>query len=449
MISFLKVLQSKIFAAVTCKVASAILTFLFTWSIAQLLTTADAGVFLYTYTVMMVLVQLSRAGTEHSMIKALSINESSQYGLNIVKKIGLYVVLVSLCFSTLLLVIIEFEFIEIYLERENYMVLLCFLAVAICFAISQVIGTFFQSNSKVYKQYWAMAIGVSLSGCLVSLIVYYFQFNVTSYSFSLYFLVAVFISLCLCVSILAFDSFMSRSNRSASYTGKDASLSLKGLVKFTLPYSQLAFITIIVQWGAALLSGGWLSEDELAVLSVCLRVGLLTNFFFLAFNALLAPRFAKLHNENRVNEIEDSSLLEVFLATVFSLFVFCIFVLFGKDILGAFGESYIDGYMLLLAISFAWLVRVFIGPVDIILLMTNKVKISRKNLIISSIFTLSLSLLLIPNFGLVGAAISAALSGASLSILNFISVRRLYGINYCSFSSLLKQIRVAKTLVVQ
>jgi O-antigen/teichoic acid export membrane protein len=104
--------------------------------------------------------------------------------------------------------------------------------------------------------------------------------------------------------------------------------------------------------------------------------------------------------------------------------------LFGKQILGLFGSDYIAGYDSLLVLSIAWLIRVYIGPSDIILLMTGQVKASRRNLYIAAITSVVSACIFIPFLGVVGAILSMSVSGVLLSLLNHYVVVKLYGISY-------------------
>lgn len=437
------IIKSQLFAAVVCKGGGAVLTFLFTWLIARVLTTGDAGVFLYTYTVMMVLVQLSRAGTEYSMISWLSGSVAARYCLDTVIKISVYVLFMAALFSSIFLLLTQFGLFEVYKKQEALNSLLCFLGVGICFTLCQVLGTYFQTKAQIYRQYWSMAIGVSFVGCTVSIGAYYLNSHIDAMQLSWYFLAGNVFCLLTCVYLfLKSISKIKAPDASASVPYYDRSF--VSLIKHTLPFSQLAFITIIVQWGATLLAGLWLNAADLAILTVTMRLGVLVSFIFLAFNAILAPKFSRIFKSGDVSQLEKESNVFVFCSSLFGMSIFIVYIFFGEEILLLFGPEYVDGYKPMLVISFFWLLRILMGPVDVVLLMTNNVAISKRNLLFSSGVAILLSILLIPNYGIFGSVFATSIAGFSLSFLNYLSVKSVFSINYFTFLSVRRQFMATK-----
>lgn len=428
-------LQRTAVAAVICKVGSAALSFIFIWSLAQILAPDDAGVFLYSYTLMMVLVQFSRAGTEHSMIKWLSGDIDQKTTLAIVGRTLIYVVVISIILVSSLLLVAKFGVLKVYGDETSYNVLMYFSGITIAFAIAQVFGSYFQSRAQIYLQYWCLGIGIALVGCLVSLVGVITETKISAQNYSHYFFLAV---MAFVVStLLAFFYVLRRNARLSLETVKnfEHDRTLRGLIKFTAPFSILAFIHITVQWSAQLISGVWLSDTDLAILSIAVRLATLVSFIFLAFNALLAPRISRLYDSGNTELIVKDSALLTSVGTIYAIALTLIYILFGKIILGAFGEVYVQGYLALLFLSVAWLIRVVMGPVGTILLMTGHVHVSKVNLYWSAFISIILAVVLIPVLEMLGAVLATALGGILLSTLNYWSLKRVSGIDYLSNAS--------------
>jgi O-antigen/teichoic acid export membrane protein len=167
-------------AALSCKLASAFFSFIFVLVVARLLSTDDAGVFLYSYTLMMILVQLSRAGTEHSLVKALSGQVTKIDTDVVIKKISIYVGLIALA---LMIIIISFAYsgiMEIYTDKDNLYTLYYFCATVLLFALCQILGSYFQTRLEVYSQYWAMNVGIVLLGSILVLTLLLFDKKISS-----------------------------------------------------------------------------------------------------------------------------------------------------------------------------------------------------------------------------------------------------------------------------
>ena len=78
-------------AAIFSKVISALLTFLFLFLVARSISTQEAGIFLYSYSIMMILVQLARAGTDNSIIKQLAHKKSASEHKNVITQTSFFV----------------------------------------------------------------------------------------------------------------------------------------------------------------------------------------------------------------------------------------------------------------------------------------------------------------------------------------------------------------------
>jgi O-antigen/teichoic acid export membrane protein len=94
-----------------------------------------------------------------------------------------------------------------------------------------------------------------------------------------------------------------------------------------------------------------------------------------------------------------------------------------KKILNLWGGGYSPGFLSLIIISFAQLINCGVGLSGYLITMIGKTKITLINSLIILIITVSSSLLLIPKFGFLGAAISFAIA---ISLINIIRLLEVY-----------------------
>jgi O-antigen/teichoic acid export membrane protein len=89
---------------------------------------------------------------------------------------------------------------------------------------------------------------------------------------------------------------------------------------------------------------------------------------------------------------------------IFSLGIFALFGLFGTEILGLFGPAYADGWLILMLLSFGLLFDAVTGPSKIVMMMTGheRAYVAIFGTIMGVGFLLQI--LVIPLWGLVGAA---------------------------------------------
>ena len=90
-------------------------------------------------------------------------------------------------------------------------------------------------------------------------------------------------------------------------------------------------------------------------------------------------------------------------------------MIFGKPILGLFGEEFKNGYLSLLILIVGQLVNALSGSVGYIMVMTGKQKQASIVFAISAALNIIMNLIFIPIFGIAGAA---AVTAASLILWN-------------------------------
>jgi O-antigen/teichoic acid export membrane protein len=115
----------------------------------------------------------------------------------------------------------------------------------------------------------------------------------------------------------------------------------------------------------------------------------------------------------------------------------CLVLLVGRPLLALFGPSFVEGYSVLFILSVGLLLRASIGPAETLLIMASQQGITAAIYTVTFALNVALNLLLIPHFGIDGAATATTLAlGAETFALYVIVLSRL-GIN-CSILSALK-----------
>lgn len=413
--------------ALICKGLSAVGSFVFLWVVAKALEINEAGVFLYTYNLMLVIVQISRAGTEHSMVKELC-NVNSRKSEQVLVYQTLLYVLVMCTFALLLSYgLMTSNFIKVYAEGDSIKTFYVFIFISILFTMTQVFASFFQARQKIVYQYWSLNIGIVFVGSLAGGILIFSDIE-TSYEMSFATLIAV-------VFVLLISLFGFYKNVSVMPEGSllhSISKSFSGFVKVTAPYAPVTFLSILTVWGSQILSARWLSAYELAVLAVLMRFAYLVHFAHLSLTVLNTPVIATLYSSGRISELLGSTLKHNLVVKIFSFIMFSVFLAFGTVILGLFGDDYIVGYRALVFMAFSWMVVSFLGPVSSILLMTDNIKSIRFYIVFSISISLILAFSLIPEYRVYGVVYATSAGILIQAIMCAIKVYRLYGVCYVS-----------------
>jgi O-antigen/teichoic acid export membrane protein len=142
----------------------------------------------------------------------------------------------------------------------------------------------------------------------------------------------------------------------------------------------------------------------------------LIAFIYFAVVALAAPKFVKINISGTRADMQRFVSGVIQLMFWPSVLAAGALALFGQTILSLFGTNFADGYPALVVVLAGLIVRAATGPVEYMLNMTGHHRDTMWVYGISALCCVVLNILLIPAFGIVGAAISSygAIAGANL-----------------------------------
>src|SRR5690606_32151784 len=144
-----------------------------------------------------------------------------------------------------------------------------------------------------------------------------------------------------------------------------------------------------------------------------LKLSNLVTFSFLAFNAFLAPRISEIYAEGDTKKLQ-MVLTQNFILVLPLLFVpTLIILLFSKQLLGFFGSEFENGWIVLLLLTAAQFINGILGPVSLLLQMTNYQRLFQNILLSTFVIKLILAFTLVNLWGINGIAL-ASFIGISL-----------------------------------
>lgn len=175
---------------------------------------------------------------------------------------------------------------------------------------------------------------------------------------------------------------------------------------------------------------GWFTAPEVVgPYRVAVQGAALISQSLLAVNAVLAPQFARLHEQR------DSSQLQALVTTSarFSMFaalpLSVAFMFFGNVVVSlVFGGEYESAHLPLAILAFAQLTNVSFGSVALLLNMSGHQAITARILWKTVAINVVLNVVLIPKYEAVGAAMASAFSLIFWNILLFWQAKKELGV---------------------
>lgn len=171
----------------------------------------------------------------------------------------------------------------------------------------------------------------------------------------------------------------------------------------------------VVQNAPLLILGMIAVLDDAGVFSVAHRLSLAVSILLTAVNNVMFARFAVAWRKGERDRLEQELQSSALLLIAMGLPVILILAVFRTEILGLLGDDFERGGMLLLILLAGQLVNLLTASTSAVLAMTGNERALRRNSLISGATSLVVSLVLIPIWGDVGAAIAIS---AAIAIQN-------------------------------
>ncbi|HDZ86978.1 MAG TPA: flippase [Actinobacteria bacterium] len=197
----------------------------------------------------------------------------------------------------------------------------------------------------------------------------------------------------------------------------------RSLLSFSVPQSFSSLIVISMLYVDILILGYFMPASVVGIYSIAAKVSLIGILVISSFNAIFAPMIADLYNRSKLDVLSD--LFKTVTKWIFSISfpVFLILVFLAKPILSIFGNEYIAGATALIILSVGQLINAASGPVGLMIVMSGRPGIELLSNVVVFILNITLNLLLIPKYGIEGAAIATAVSISTMNIIRLLAVR--------------------------
>lgn len=197
-----------------------------------------------------------------------------------------------------------------------------------------------------------------------------------------------------------------------------------------LPLSLISGLQVTNQNTDLLILGFFRTDIEVGIYRVALSGASLAMFGLTAVSLGVQPYVARLFAQGDTARLQKLASLGALAALGVTLPVVSLFVFAGKPILSlVFGPEFKPAYQAMVILSVAQGVNAFFGLVGSFLIMSGNEWETTKGLIVAAVANVVLNVLLIPSFGVEGAATATGTSIILWNILFWRASRKLLGID--------------------
>jgi len=201
---------------------------------------------------------------------------------------------------------------------------------------------------------------------------------------------------------------------------------LRALYSYALPVVLNASVALVLLWTDLFQLGIFTNTWTVGIYRACMQIVVVFDIITSTFAAAVGPIYPVLIHERRQTELRDTYLAAIHLPTLLATPIFLLILVNASDLLSIIGPHFTPGAPALCILAAGHLLRVSFGTAAMLLVVGGKPHVEAGNAVIAALLNTVLNLVLIPRFGLAGAATSTATSIAVLSGLRIFQVSRVF-----------------------
>jgi O-antigen/teichoic acid export membrane protein len=375
------------------------------------------GVFSIYFALLQLLAMISRLGMDVYIVRVLPTisknrNKISDYFTSILVLIIISCLIVLIIFS-LLIDLIDLYFFQTLqlngsLQTISYLIL--------PFTIFSLIPEIFRGFNKI-AQY------AVLKNLILNLLLFFFVLLGTDLKNTLYPLKALNYSILISFSVsLIWLSFFLKSRR---VKFKSKAKDLNKHFRKAYPMYLSAVLVYLISSMDNYLIGLFMNEKSVGYFNACLKLTLATTFIMISFNGYLAPRFSELFHKKNIDELNFYYNKAIKIILILSLPIIIILSGFPSFFLKIFGDEFVNASRCLIILNLSSVVVAFFGLAGTVLNMSDQQSKLLKIIFSAFVIKIIFAVVLIPLFGLDGAATSFFIATCYWNIKSYIVVNNL------------------------
>lgn len=201
------------------------------------------------------------------------------------------------------------------------------------------------------------------------------------------------------------------------------SFELKNLLTYSVPLVFSRVFLILFATIDTLMLGYFSRAEDVGIYNIAIKLVTLAILIVPAFQTIYDPFVAEFHAKKELEKL--SNLLKAASRWIFTIcFPICLLLICFPDFfLNLFGNEFIQGSSCLIVLGIAYLIRSSFGLMDSMIYMSGRSDLLLKNTVSAAIINISLNYVLIPKYGIIGAAFA---TGISVVLLNLVRTAEVF-----------------------
>lgn len=406
--------------ALVFKFFSVLIGYVFFLILARWLGADGVGIFSTAWTILMIGAVLGKLGFDTSIIKFIagSMGKGNSHHVKPIYKSSLLIVGTAAIIVAGILFLFAPQISELFFKSGNYVLIVRIVAISV---IPLCILNINAESLKALKNITAFSIFQNSSIYLVIILIMFImsRYGISNKT-SIYSLSAgVFILMALSFIVI----LVNIRKKTQRGTGSDPyQFKLKKTLSTSLPMMLTNSLFLIMSWMDILMLSAFKNESDVGIYNTSLKISAVISIALIAINSIALPKYAELYERKDKVGFRKVVKQTSFINFSLSFPVFLFILLMPNFLLGIFGPEFIAGKMSLIILSIGQIFSAFSGSTIHVLNMTGKENAAKNILITTALLNLVLNYILVPKYGINGAAIATAISTVLWNLMAEISI---------------------------
>jgi len=394
--------------ALLLKIVGAFFMLTFGVLITRTLGAKDSGTFFLALSIITIASVISRLGLDNVIVKSTSAYTTlSDWSIlkNFYKSSTFIVVTSALTISILIWFISPILANKVFNNDELEYVLRILTFGIIPIAVFNIHGQFLRGLKKISLAELVLSAGVPIVS---------FTLAIITLSWGLSGITIAYVIAVILIALLSI--FLFKRKFSQNIFSMDKAQSHSEVLRSAMPLFVATIMGLVIERSATIFLGFFGTSSDVAIYEAAYRTTMAINFLLAAINSIGAPKFAALYAQGDMkslgNTVRHSARLLLLMAAPFLV----IAILIPDKIMEVYGHDFVGGSTALVVLALGQFVNAATGSVGYLLMMTGN-EVSMRNIVVTAaIFQVILCFLLIPNYGVLGAAAASSITIALANI---------------------------------
>jgi O-antigen/teichoic acid export membrane protein len=412
--------------ALVYKLGGALMSYVLVFVIARIYGAEGVGVYSTSWTILLISAVIAKMGFDTSIVRFIAENKMRK---NVAQAAAVYrsmlkvLVISALCTGSLIIIAAPFLddwFFSSEINRIAEIRLVGF-------------GVFLLSIMSFNAESFRGLKKITLYSFFQNGTIYFFTLIIilAFYLFSptnIRFIIMALVTAILLMVLISF--YFVKRNRffyAGDFTGKQSAYKLRSIFLVSFPMLLSNSLFFVMNWTDILMLSAFTSESLVGIYSTCVKIAAVNAVALVAINSIASPKFAEFYASKDMIGLKRFVKQTTMLNLSISMPAFLAILFLPEFLLSIFGEEFIEGVKVLLLLAAGQLFNAFCGSTMPLLNMTGKEKTGRNILFLGAVVNFALNYLLIPRFGMMGAAMATTSSTVLWNALAVFFIHKYYG----------------------